>query len=60
MKVRTLIVSIDNRAEEKNKDFNLPIIKRDSLSDLSYIINTSFSTEINIPEEKIEKWKSQF
>ncbi|HIF9494427.1 polysaccharide pyruvyl transferase family protein [Photobacterium damselae] len=57
---RTLIIAIDNRAEEKNKDFNLPIIKRNNLEKLSEIINSDILTEIKIPEEEINNWKSQF
>jgi hypothetical protein len=59
-KVRTMIISIDNRAEEKNKNFNLPIVKRTELSNLESFIDGDFKTKINIPESNIDKWKLQF
>lgn len=59
-KVRTIIIAIDNRAEEKNKSFNLPIIQRSNLKALVPRINNEFSTDITIPLENIAKWKKQF
>lgn len=59
-KRRTIIISVDNRATELNKNYNIPIIQRDDISNLSDIINSEIVTDINIPEENIEKWKSQF
>lgn len=57
---RTIIIAIDNRAIEKEKDFNLKCISRDKIEELSNLINSSFSTEINIPIENIKRWKNQF
>jgi len=59
-KIRTIIIAIDNRATEKNKSFNLPIVMREKLNNLSHKINQEFSTEIIIPTENIIKWKKQF
>jgi len=59
-KKRTIIIAIDNRAIEKQKDFNLKCISRNEIETLSGMINNNFSTEINIPIENIRKWKSQF
>jgi len=59
-KKRTIIIGIDNRAIEKQKDFNLTCIKRDEIEKLELKINSTFSTEINIPIHNIEKWKKQF
>ena len=59
-KVRTMIISIDNRAEEKNKNFNLPIVKRTEIDKLDSFIFKEFKTEINIPEDEINDWKLQF
>lgn len=59
-KKRSIIISIDNRAREKKKDFNIPCIERNEMSNLNKMINSSFKTEINIPIENINKWKSQF
>lgn len=59
-KVRTIIISIDNRAKEKSKSFNLPIVERNGLEDLENLINTKMETKIIIPIDKIRKWRSQF
>ncbi|WIG78053.1 polysaccharide pyruvyl transferase family protein [Photobacterium damselae] len=60
-KKRTLIVAIDNRAIEKNKDFNLPVIHRDKLqTNLQGIINNDIICDIKIPLENINKWLNQF
>jgi len=59
-KKRTIIIAIDNRAIEKQKDFNLNCVHRNEIERLDSIINSTFSTNINIPIENIKKWKSQF
>ena len=58
---RTIIVSIDNRAECISKDTGLPVVMREKItSQLSRKIQSEFETVISLPEEDIEKWKSQF
>lgn len=57
---RTIIIAIDNRAIEKQKDFNIQCITRENMALLSELINSEFSTKINIPVENIKKWKEQF
>jgi polysaccharide pyruvyl transferase WcaK-like protein len=59
-KRRSIVVGIDNRAFEKQKDFNIPMCARDRLDDLEQMINGGFSTEISLPVKNIELWKSQF
>lgn len=59
-KKRTIIIAIDNRAIEKQKDFNLVCVMRENIEDLPQYINGSFSTQIKIPINNIEEWKSQF
>ncbi|MGD6991114.1 polysaccharide pyruvyl transferase family protein [Sutcliffiella horikoshii] len=59
-KKRTIIIAIDNRATEKQKDFNLMCTPREKIDTLSDLINSNFSSEINIPISNIEKWKKQF
>ncbi|MGL4830702.1 MAG: polysaccharide pyruvyl transferase family protein [Vibrio sp.] len=59
-KVRTLILAIDNRAWEKKKDFNLPVVERNDEEALSNFINDEYSVDINIPIENINRWKKQF
>ncbi len=58
---RSIIIGVDNRATEKKKDFNLPVIDRaDVAAHLGPEIRKKFETKIVLPLEAIEKWKSQF
>lgn len=58
---RSLIVSIDNRAECISADTNLPTIRREDIPiALQTRLVDSFDTKINIPWENIAKWKGQF
>ncbi|SDK97122.1 polysaccharide pyruvyl transferase family protein [Halanaerobium congolense] len=59
-KNRTIIISIDNRAKEKSRSFNIPIIERNNIDTLYSLINSSIITDINIPISNIKKWKNQF
>lgn len=59
-KKRTIIIAVDNRAKEKQRDFNLKCIERELIDDLAHMINSDFSTDIIIPIDNIKKWKSQF
>ncbi|MAM29948.1 MAG: capsular biosynthesis protein [Flavobacteriaceae bacterium] len=59
-KRRTIIIGIDNRASEKNKDFNINVLQRDNIDSLPSIINSDFETKIRIDLNKINYWKSQF
>lgn len=60
-KHRSIIVSIDNRAECISKDTGLPIIHRDEIeSSLDSYIRSEFNTKINLPWNNINKWLSQF
>ena len=59
--VRALIISIDNRATEMGKDFHLPVIPREKLSErLKAAINQDRKTVLQIPWDNIERWKAQF
>jgi polysaccharide pyruvyl transferase WcaK-like protein len=57
---RTIIIGIDNRAIEMQKDFNIPVINQNNLESLDDLIKSSFKTEINLPEKNIKKWVEQF
>lgn len=57
---RTIILGIDNRAEEKSKDFNLKVLSRRDIIQLEDILQNDFSTDIKIHEENIIKWERQF
>lgn len=57
---RTIILGIDNRAFEKEKDFNITVCGRGRLDDLDKLIRNELDTEIKLPVENIKKWKNQF
>jgi hypothetical protein len=59
-KRRSIIIAIDNRAKEKQKDFNLVCVDRGDNHRLKALIKGEFSTEIHIPGDNIALWKSQF
>ena len=59
-KRRSLIIGVDNRALEINKDTNLPFIDRSRIEDIEKWVNRSFETEINLPYDNINEWKAQF
>ncbi|HAH6336209.1 TPA: polysaccharide pyruvyl transferase family protein [Escherichia coli] len=60
LRARTIIIGVDNRAIEKAKDFNLPVLKRDAILGLENMIVEPLITQINMPWGNIEKWKDQF
>jgi len=57
---RTLIVAVDNRAIEIGKDTNLNVISRKDIDLVYDFINKDYQTDIKLPIEKIDQWKSQF
>lgn len=58
---RTIIISIDNRAESISKDTGLPIVLRNEVSEkLEKKINSTFVTTIDLPWDNIHKWIDQF
>ena len=60
-KVRSIILAVDNRATEMEKDVNLPVIQRDEVgSQLEMRIQEAFPTEICINQKNIERFKAQF
>ena len=57
---RTIILAVDNRAIEINKNYNIPILKREEIDKLEEKLNNELITDIKTPIINIEKWKSQF
>lgn len=57
---RSLIIGIDNRAKEINKDTNLPYMDRINIKNLDKWINDNIETNIFLPKKEIEEWKKQF
>lgn len=59
-KKRSIILAIDSRAKEMKKDINIPSVEREDIEGLERKIRKSFSTDVKIPLDAIEKWKNQF
>ncbi|HFU77670.1 MAG TPA: polysaccharide pyruvyl transferase family protein [Epsilonproteobacteria bacterium] len=57
---RSVIISVDNRATEMGKNFNLPVIERLGQEKLENMINAPFETRIALQTENINAWKAQF
>ncbi|MVM38076.1 polysaccharide pyruvyl transferase family protein [Spirosoma sp. HMF3257] len=57
---RSLILGIDNRAIELQKDFNLPVILDSNIKDLEMVLNSDINTDIELPIDNIKKFLSQF
>jgi len=57
---RALIIGIDNRAVEKQKDFNIPVCIREDLLSVKDILKKDILIDLKIPFKKIEAWKNQF
>jgi len=60
-KKRSVILSVDNRAEDMKNSYNLNVISRKDISSkLDNYINSEFNTDIKIPFDDIQRWKDQF
>lgn len=57
---RTLIIGVDNRAQELHKDYGVPVVDEKSMDKLDEIINSDFSTNIKLPNENIRRFLKQF
>lgn len=57
---RSIILAVDNRATELNKNYNIPILQRENIDELEEMINKELVTDILLPSENIAKWKKQF
>lgn len=58
--VRTIIIGVDNRALEKKKDFNLPVIDRKEIEGLESLIEQPYDLNIKLPQQNIIKFKEWF
>ncbi|PYF03254.1 polysaccharide pyruvyl transferase family protein [Ureibacillus chungkukjangi] len=59
-KRRSIIIGIDNRALEKQKDFSINVLERDDISNLEVLINNDILTDINLNMDSINAWREQF
>ncbi len=59
-KRRAIIIGVDNRAEEKRRDFGLSVVSRGDAVGLRKAIQSEYATDIRLPEEAIRRWIGQF
>ena len=61
LRVRSLIIAVDNRASEIGKDTNLPVLPRASLQEgLEPWISSAVETDIRINQKNIARFREQF
>lgn len=58
--VRSLIISIDNRARSMADDIKLPILDRGEIERLEEVLSGGIDADISLPTEHIDAWKAQF
>ena len=59
--VRTILLSVDNRAAEMGRDLGLPILERSRIAgELENRIREDFETKIHIPQDNIDRFRNQF
>ncbi len=56
---KTLILAVDNRANEISKDTNLPVVSRENIEEVTHWIESNNATHITLPSENINLWKEQ-
>jgi polysaccharide pyruvyl transferase WcaK-like protein len=59
-KKRTIIISIDERAQGMSETYNINTIHRSDFGNLEKMINSDFKTNVNVDFSKVELWKKQF
>lgn len=57
---RSLIIGIDNRAIELNKNFAIPVLDEKQITELEECINSEWCTSVKLPEANIKKFLRQF
>lgn len=59
-KRRALIISVDNRAKEINRDTGLPILERENIDLLETTVRGQIYYDLNINISAVTEWKDQF
>lgn len=59
-KKRSIIISIDERAQGMAETYNINTIHRDNFNQLEKIINSEIITNVNVNYEMVNKWLNQF
>ena len=59
-KKRTIIISVDERAQGMSQTYSLNTIERTHLDSLEQMINSEFITDVKIDFDTVDEWMSQF
>ncbi len=59
-KRRSVIIGVDNRAQEKSRSYDIVVVDRSNIPELEEMITSEFETKIRLPEKNIETYKGQF
>lgn len=57
---RALILAIDNRAAEINRDTGLPVLQRNNQAGIAAWLEREEPIMLNLPQGAIQRWKDQF
>jgi polysaccharide pyruvyl transferase WcaK-like protein len=57
---RTIILSIDNRVQDIQESYSLPVLERSKISELGTFLNQRLEINVRINQQNIKKWLSQF
>jgi len=58
--IRTLIIGIDNRANEIAKDVKINVVKRENIEDIQGFVKGGIPNSLELPIESIFQWKNSF
>ena len=58
--IRSIIIGIDDRSLEIQKDINLSVLARKDMQELGAMLSSEFSTELTLPLLDIQRFKNQF
>ncbi|PJN91799.1 polysaccharide pyruvyl transferase family protein [Bacillus sp. mrc49] len=59
-KKRSIIISIDERAQGMAESYNINTIHRNDFNQLEHMINSEIITNVNVDYEKVNTWLKQF
>ena len=58
--IRTFILTVDNRASDISKTYNINVFERSNMYGLREAIESDFQTKVEINLDNIIAWKQQF
>ncbi len=58
--IRTIILSVDYRSTDMQKTYNINCVPREDINEIEKMIQSELDTKVNVDQEKIDAWLSQF